>query len=233
MSDIGGMLMCDSSYKNDRCIIIDESGNLGSGGRYFVIACIDTIKYKSIHNLMTRKLGAAYKLFPEIKKMHSHEIKSADAYPCVKHHVLECLSTKDISVSYIVLDKMYAKPSLMADKNIMYNYLSKLLLDKLLSKNDSGKTVHIICDNHTTKITSFNSFADYVKVHFNYELQLDISLDIRYLDSDSKNAYVVQAADYVANAIWSKYEYNYSVFADILDSTYANQIRFPSRKFGK
>ena len=225
--------MCDNSYNNERCIIIDESGNLGSGGRYFVIACIDTYKYKSIHNIMTRKLGVAYKLFPEIKKTHSHEIKAADAYPCVKHHILECISAKDIEVSYIVLDKKYAKPSLMADKNIMYNYLSKLLLDRLLSKKDSGNAVHIICDNHTTKISSINSFADYVKVHFNYELQLDINLDIKYLDSDSKNAYVIQAADYVANAIWTKYEYNYGLYANVINNNFINQIEFPSSRFGK
>ena len=36
-------------YKNERCIIFDESGNLGSSGRYFVIACIDTKEAKSLH----------------------------------------------------------------------------------------------------------------------------------------------------------------------------------------
>lgn len=39
-----------NTYKNERCLIFDESGNLGSSGRYFVIACIDTMNYKSLHN---------------------------------------------------------------------------------------------------------------------------------------------------------------------------------------
>lgn len=46
-------------YTNQRCIIFDESGNLGSKGRYFIIACIDTINYKTLHNIMHRKLGIA------------------------------------------------------------------------------------------------------------------------------------------------------------------------------
>lgn len=33
--------------KNERYLIFDESGNLGSSGRYFVIACIDTSNYKA------------------------------------------------------------------------------------------------------------------------------------------------------------------------------------------
>lgn len=43
-------------YKDQRCLIFDESGNLGSDGRYFVIACIDTTNAKSLHNIMKRKL---------------------------------------------------------------------------------------------------------------------------------------------------------------------------------
>ena len=33
-----------------------------------------------------------------------------------------------------------------------------------------------------------------------------IKLNLRYLDSDANNAYIIQAADYVANAIYAHYE---------------------------
>ncbi len=221
-----------NTYKNERCIIFDESGNLGSAGRYFVIACIDTHSYKSLHNIMVRKLGIARTQFPAIINGHAHEIKAADAYPCVKYHILECIAAKDVSVSYIVLDKKYAKPELLEDKNIMYNYLSKILLAKMIGKGDSGTVIHILCDNHTTKITSLNSFADYIKIYFNYEQDLGIDLDIQYLDSDSAEAYVIQAADYVANAVWTKYEYGFDIYADILKKKYQIQEKFPYRMFG-
>ena len=61
-------------YKNERCIIFDESGNLGSSGRYFVIACIDTKEAKSLHNIMKRKLGLAKNKFPQLN-IHANEIK--------------------------------------------------------------------------------------------------------------------------------------------------------------
>lgn len=152
--------------------------------------------------------------------------------PCVKYHILECIASKDVTISFIVLDKNHAKKSLLEDKNIMYNYLSKILLSRMITKDDSGSIIHIICDNHTTKITSLNSFADYIKIYFNYEQDLDIDLDIQYLDSDSADAYVVQAADYVANAVWTKYEYGYDIYADRLKNTYQIQEKFPYKMFG-
>ncbi len=224
--------MSKKTYRNERCIIFDESGNLGASGRYFVIACIDTKNYKSLHNIMVRKLGIARKQFPEIINGHAHEIKATDAHPCVKYHILECIASKDATISFIILDKNHAKKSLLEDKNIMYNYLSKILLSRMITRDDSGSIIHIICDNHTTKITSLNSFADYIKIYFNYEQDLDVKLDIQYLDSDSADAYVVQAADYVANAVWTKYEYGYDIYADRLKDKYQIQEKFPYKKFG-
>lgn len=114
----------------------------------------------------------------------------------------------------------------------MYNYLSKILLSKMIGKEDSGTTRHILCDNHTTKITSLNSFADYIKIYFNYEQDLGIALDLQYLDSDSEDAYVIQATDYVANAVWTKFEHGYNIYADGLNSIYQIQDKFPYKMFG-
>ena len=72
--------------KNERYLIFDESGNLGSSGRYFVIACIDTNNYKALHNIMHKKLGIAKKMFHELSILHSNEIKAKEAYPCIKYH---------------------------------------------------------------------------------------------------------------------------------------------------
>lgn len=63
-------------YNNERCLIFDESGNLGASGRYFVISCIDTMNAKSLHNIMKRKLKQAGNMFPALAAMHSHEIKA-------------------------------------------------------------------------------------------------------------------------------------------------------------
>lgn len=205
-------------YVGERCIIFDESGNLGKSGRYFVIACIDTKECKSLHNIMKRKLKIAGKIYPEMKKGHAHEIKAVDAYPAVKYHILECITSKNLSISYIVVDLKHVKSKLLEDKNIVYNYVMKILLDRIITSEDNGTRINILCDNKTTKITSRNSFEDYIKIHFNCEKDYDIDLNVKYIDSDAGDAFIIQAADYVANAVYTLYEYGNNMYSKVFNT---------------
>ncbi len=220
-------------YNNERCLIFDESGNLGVSGRYFVISCIDTINAKSLHNIMKRKLKHAGDKFPELKTLHAHEIKAKDAYPCVKYHILESIISKEISISYIVVDLHYIEPRLLKDKNILYNFASKILISKLITQKDIGKTINILFDNKTTKIASKNSLREYIIAYIVYEEGLDVTINFEYKDSDADDAFIVQAADYVANAIYSKYEYNNNVYSNLLNSKINIVQHFPYKNFGK
>lgn len=220
-------------YKNERCLIFDESGNLGVSGRYFVISCIDTKNAKSLHNMMKRKLVQAGEKFPELKGLHAHEIKAKDAYPCVKHHILECIVSKDVTISYIVIDLNYVEPRLLKDKNILYNFASKLLISKLITAADEGTTVNILFDNKTTKITSTNSLKEYIIAHIVYEEGLDVNINFEYKDSDAGDAFIIQAADYVANGLYAKYEYGNDVYGDIMEPKVNVVQHFPYKSFGK
>lgn len=217
---------------NDRCLIFDESGNLGKRGRYFVIACIDTCDRKALHNIMKRKLLKAKTVFPELA-IHSNEIKAFEAHPCVKYHILESIASKSLSISYIVADLNYVEQSLLKDKNLFYNYIMKILIDGLVGNKDRGSKLNIISDNKTLKVHSKNSFEDYIKIYLNYERKLDIDISVRYLDSDALDAYIVQAADYVANAIYNFYENNNNIFFDIINPIINKCEKFPRSKFGK
>lgn len=214
-----------------RYLIFDESGNLGTNGRYFVISCIDTTNAKSLYNIMQRKIHQAQIKFPNLAALHTHEIKAKDAYPCVKYHIAECIAKKNVSISYIVADLFHVKPHLLDDKNIFYNYMMKLLIEYIVSKDDD--IVHIIYDNHSTKVGSANSMEEYLKLSLNYEKQFDVSLLFSSMDSNAKNAYHVQAADYVANALYSHYEYGVDDYYNIYKPLFNSRLLFPQSKFGE
>ncbi len=220
-------------YTNQRCLIFDESGNLGSSGRYFVISCIDTKNAKALHNVMKRKLKIAKDKFPELAPLHAHEIKAKDAYPCVKYHLLECIISKDVTVSYIVVDLLHTENRLLKDKNILYNFASKLLISRLITAADEGTTVNIIFDNKTSKISSKDSLKDYIIAYLIYEQGLDVNIHFEYKDSDAGDAFIVQAADYVANALYGKYEYGDSLYSDLLEMKIKEKQHFPYKNFGK
>ena len=200
---------------NERYLIFDESGNLGTAGRYFVISCIDTTNVKSLHNIMKRKLKIAGEKFPELKTMHANEIKAKDAYPCVKYHLLECIASKDVTVSYIVIDLNHIESRLLKDKNILYNFASKILISRLITEKDTGTKINILFDNKTTKIASKNSLREYI-----------------IKDSDAKDAFIIQAADYVANALYSKYEYKKDIYANLFSHKINITQHFPYKTFG-
>lgn len=230
INTVKGFVMNDAK-KKEHYLIFDESGNLGNKGRYFVIACIDTYDWKPLHNIMRRKLGIAKTMFKELSVLHSNEIKAKDAYPCIKYHLLECIAEKDLNISYIVADLYHIRSNLLNDKNILYNYLMRLLIERIVTAKD--EVVNLICDNHTTKVASANSFSDYIKLFLIYEKEYDIKINVKYLDSDSKDAYIVQAADYVANAIYGYYEYGDKTFYNQFKCKMKYQLLFPWRVFGK
>lgn len=219
-------------FNNERHLIFDESGNLGKDGRYFVIACIDTNNIKELHNIMKRKIETARLKFPTMKT-HTNEIKASEAFPCVKYHLLECIVKKNVKISYIVADLKYVESRLLDDKNIFYNYIEVMLTKELIGSDDIGKKINIISDSKTTKVTSVDCFAGYLKAKINYEMNFDIDLNVRYLDSNAKDAYIVQAADYVANAIYAKYEYGQSLYFDIIKDSFNIVEEFPRDKFSK
>lgn len=216
----------------ERFLIFDESGNLGSNGRYFVISCIDTGNAKAIHNLMKRKIGQARNLFPELAILHTHEVKAKDAYPCIKYHIAECLAKRSLSISYIVADLQHVEPVLLNDKNMFYNFMMKLLISEITSPNDNGGKINIMYDNHTTRVGSVNSLDEYIKLSLVFEDRLNVDLSFSRLDSNDKNAYHVQAADYVANALYSHYEYGNDLYYDLLKPKINCKLLYPLGKFG-
>lgn len=217
----------------DRYLFLDESGNLGSSGRYFVIACVETPDRKSLENIMKKKLGKAKSLFPALGLKASHEIKAKDAYPCVRYHILECIARKNVRISYIVADLNHVPVAKLADKNLFYNYLMKILLCRLITQKDIGNNIHILYDDHTTKGGSVNSFEEYITLALLYERGLNLSLDFSRMDSNDGHAYGIQAADYVANALYSHFEYNNNLYYKRFSSLIHKPLTYPIRNFGK
>lgn len=215
-----------------RYLIFDESGNLGHSGRYFVISCIDTSNYKPLSNIMKRKIGTAKQLFRELAELHENEVKAKDAYPCIKYHIAECIVKKELTISYIVADLPHVKPTLLEDKNIFYNYLMRLLIDRLISAEDNGTQICIMYDQHTTKVGSTNSLEEYLKLHLLYDKGYDITLSFKSYDSNASDAFHIQAADYVANAIYSHYEYGVSDYFNLYYPKLLIENKFPYRAFG-
>lgn len=207
----------------------DESGNLGSSGNYFVIAGILTKEPKSLHNIMKKTLLHIKKNYKNVK-FNSNELKANVANKKIKEIIINNICKKDICISYIVAQKKHIQDNLKDDKNCLYNYLLKVLLSNYNNQFRNNK-VNLILDNKTIKVKSINSFKDYINIYWNYEMKLNIDVKVEYKDSKASDAYNIQAADYLANAIFARYEYDNICYYNLLKQKLEIKERFPRNKF--
>lgn len=211
-------------------LYFDESGNLGKSGRYFIISGIITEDPKSLYNSMKKTMLYIRNTYKNLN-FNKYELKAKNAPSYVKKLILKKIaSNKSARIIYIVADKKYIEDKMFEDKNRLYNYLLKLLLDNYSFFFKNNK-VHLLLDNKTVKVNSLNSFEDYINIHFNLERKINVDLSVQYLDSSSKNAYNIQAADYVANALYSYFEHDFEDYFNIFYRKRQVSMHFPFEAF--
>ncbi|MCJ7839991.1 DUF3800 domain-containing protein [Lederbergia sp. NSJ-179] len=207
----------------------DESGNLGKKGRYFAIACIEMTNTKPLHNVMKNKaILKTKRKFPEFEKFD--EIKASDAYPAIKDYFIRRIASKDLKIRYIVADLQHVKKQLLEDENLLYNFMLKFVIEPV-AKRKGLKQMSINIDKRTIKVQSINSFENYIKIRLNYELNLDIRIDVNYLES--QNSYGIQAADFIANSVYAKYEFGNDYYYNLFKHKIVQSELFPRKFFGQ
>ncbi len=100
-----------------------------------------------------------------------------------------------------------------------------------VAKMQGLKRLIIILDKRSIKVKSANSFEDYINIILRFELNLDIEIVVEYLES--QNSYAIQAADFIANAIYTKYEFENEYFYKLFDQKISFHNLFPPSNFGK
>jgi hypothetical protein len=205
-------------------IFVDESGNLGKSGEYFVIACFIPQNYPRIKNILKRsriKFGGTRPL---------EEIKASSlTFPQKQNLLNKFAISKDFSCSYIVTKKKHIKPNLLKDNNICYNYLASHLFKQIIVKNKS-ETIDVFMDNHTIKIASINSLKDYIRLEAYTKWGFSGKINFAY--HDSKTIPALQAADVVSNVVYGKYTYNKNDgLYGKLEPFFEHCLEFPYDKF--
>jgi len=203
-------------------IFIDESGNLGKSGRFFVISALAPNNPKRIKNIIKRCCVKFRK--PEVLD----EIKGKILTFSRKQEILQKLNKKDdFQCHYVVADKKYLYPELLADNNICFNYLASHLLKPILK--GANENIQIIMDNRSMKVASKNFLKDYIKLKCltRWEVSNKISFEYR----DSKDVKNLQAIHLIANVVYGKYTYEKEHLYGLIDNKFVHRIKFPRNKF--
>ncbi len=210
-------------------VFIDESGNLGRGGRYFVLAAavFDTPQGRKRAARVIRNFqGKAMKEDGMLRK----EVKSNALSLPKRQKILNKLIAKaDLDIFYLAVDKhRVALLQAGKPKNLVYNYFAKLLTDKIFSKyNDDYR---VIFDQRTTAVKSMNSLTEYITINA-YTTHGHIHHDILVQQRDSKTENNLQVADVIAGTVYQAYNFQNKHFLSILKERIVSADEFPRGTF--
>lgn len=184
-------------------IYLDESGSLGGLGSkaseddpYFVLAALvvreDLPIRRCIKNIRRKKIKKKYKKTSELKFSNSDDN--------IRRRILKCIGRTDNDVAYALLRKGQVNESLQDKPQVVYNYLCKQLLYRIIDKYEMSAPVEIIVDKSLYGVQREN-FNDYVEGRIGERVSIEI--DVTHVDS--KQCPGVQAVDFIAGAINRKY----------------------------
>ncbi len=191
-------------------LYLDESGDLGfdfvnkKPSKFFTVAVLvikgqenNRALINAIKHTLKRKLKKK-KLF----KNSSFELKGCKVAFEVKKYFYFKVKDLDFNLYALTLNKKRLYPSLMKEKERVYNYIAGLVIKKIEFENAKTR-VEFIVDKSKGKpeIEDFNS---YVFNHIQAKLNPNIPLNIKH--SLSHENLGLQAVDMFAWGIFRKYE---------------------------
>lgn len=219
-------------------LYIDESGNLGSMGRYFLICALEVDT--DIKSSIVKRAGRVICRFKEKNQIpKTKELKGVDLTIERRNELLDKILYRGIKVRYIVLD-LEQTTMLLAkadDKNACFNYLIQLIVKGVIQEHPSIEKINLFLDNRSVKIGNRLSLKPYLYNKLVLE-QLETKNDVKRIDFEinyfeSESCYLIQWADIIANSLYKKYNSNDDTFYKKIQPYIIFESKFPAGKFGK
>lgn len=199
-------------------IFMDESGDLGFNfqhkrtSKFFVVTLLFVPHSKGPVEKVVKKIHhqLAKKRKKRVGVLHATKEK-----PVTRQRLLKLLSEKDCAVMTIYLNKERVYTRLQDEKQILYNYVTNILLDRIYSKRviDIDGPIELIASRRETNKFFNQNFCDYLhhKVAKEHQQILPVHIATPHAEKG------LQAVGFVSWAIFRKYEYG--------DDSYYNLIK--------
>ena len=197
-------------------LYLDESGDLGfdfvnkKPSKFFTITILairgpvnNRMLIKAVKKTLSRKLHR--------KKSSTSELKGTKTVLEIKKYFYTQAKDLEFAIYALTLNKKRVYERLTKDKERVYNYISRLVLDKIPFEKAQEPVILILDKSKTQKqIWDFNQ---YIIRQLKGRLDPKVPLDIKH--QDSQQYYGLQAVDLFCWGIFRKYEHNDSKWLEI------------------
>ena len=188
-------------------IFLDESGDLGFNfkkkktSKFFIVTFLFIEGSKGPIEKIVKKTHSelAKKLKRRVGVLHAVNEK-----PITRQRMLKRLAEKDCSVIAIYLNKHKVFTRLQDEKQVLYNYVTNILLDRIFTKKivSPEKPIELIASRRETNKFLNENFRNYLsrQIKNNHKGNLKISIKT---PAEEK---CLQAVDFLSWSFFRKYE---------------------------
>jgi Protein of unknown function (DUF3800) len=199
-------------------IFLDESGDLGfnfakkNASKFFIITVLFTSDKKQIEKVVK-------KTHATLKKQHKQRGGVLHAYKetyMTKKRLLTKLNEKDIMILCIYLNKSRVYTKLKNEKEILYNYVTNILLDRIFSRKllPVHEKICLVASRKETNKFLNENFKSYLSSQTRKNHRLDLGIEIKTPHEEK----CLQAVDFASWAIFRKYEHGDESYYDLFKS---------------
>jgi len=198
-------------------IFMDESGDLGfslppkgRSSQYFLITIMMVEDKKAVQ----KAVKAVHRGLKKKFLRYSAVLHAYHENQITKKRLLEKISKLDIKIMTIYLNKSKVYTNLRSEKNVLYNYVTNILLDRICTKKiiPIDEKIQLIVERKdTNKFLNLN-FSNYLKKQSlaNHKLNIEIKIRTSYQEK------CLQATDFISWSIFRKYESNDEYYYNLI-----------------
>lgn len=200
-------------------IFMDESGDLGFDfskartTKYFIITFLFAKEKKQIEKIVKSVIRS----FPKnMKKKHCGVLHCHDEVSAVRLKLLNKIAQlDDINIMTIYLNKKKVYTKLQDEKDILYNYVTNILLDRIFSRKiiPQWEKIYFIASKRETNRFLNENFKGYLHDQSLNKHKVPLNIEIKTPAQEKW----LQVVDFMSWALFRKYEYD--------DESYANMIK--------
>lgn len=183
-------------------IYLDESGDLGMiyGSDYFIITAVrledrSDVEYRRIPKKIRQK-GL------KKKAKSTSELKFSNSSVLIREMFLKRIAAVDLNIYSLIIDKKLTQQKLKDNLPILYNYLIKILLEKVLADVDKNHYLKICLDKCMSPNQRIN-FENYLKTEF-FSL-FNVIPEVEIVHEISHNNPGLIVTDFICGAFGYKY----------------------------
>lgn len=206
-------------------LYLDESGDLGfdfvnkKPSKFFTITIL-AIEGITNNRLLinTVKKTIRRKLFSKSSKREGKELKGSSTTPEVKKYFYKLVHSLPFALFSISLNKKKVYEKLTKEKSRVYNYVARLVLEKIRLENAKVR-IELIIDKSKGK-HEIKEFNQYLFRQLEARIDPRVPFHIQHLDSRQHKA--LQAVDMFSWGFFQKYERQNSEWINL----FASKVKF-------